>query len=47
MRDNRFEDSGEGKQRIGIRTHPEAQGAKINNNCFVNMVSEVLATKSQ
>ena len=46
MRDNRFEDSGEGKQRIGIRTHPGAQGAKINNNCFVNMVSEVLATKS-
>ena len=46
MRDNRFEDSGEGRQRIGIRTNSGARGTKMSNNCFVNMANEVLANDS-
>ena len=41
IRDNQIEDSGEGKQEVGIKIEGEARGAVMEGNTFVNMETEI------
>jgi nitrous oxidase accessory protein NosD len=41
IRDNQIEDSGEGKQKVGIQIEREARGTVMEGNTFINMESEV------
>lgn len=41
IRDNQIEDSGEGKQKVGVRIEQEAEGTVIEGNTFINMETEV------
>ena len=42
IRDNRIEDSGGEKQKVGIAIEREARGTVIEGNTFVNMESDVV-----
>ena len=47
LRDNLFDDSGEGRQKIGIQVSAEAEGTQIVGNTFSGMVQEVVELSSQ
>ena len=42
IRDNRIEDSGEEKQKVGIVIEREARGTVIEGNTFINMQSDIV-----
>lgn len=45
LRGNRFEDSGQGIQKIGIRLSAEAEGVELADNSFVHMREEIVHKK--
>ena len=42
IRDNRIEDSGSERQKVGIMIEREARGTVIEGNTFINMESDVV-----
>jgi polygalacturonase len=42
LRNNRFEDCGTGKQKIGVRISAEAQGTIIEGNAYTGMVEDIV-----
>jgi hypothetical protein len=46
LRGNRFEDSGQGVQKIGIRLSAEAEGVELQDNSFFQMREEIVHKKA-
>ena len=44
IRDNCISDSGQGRQRIGIRVGPQARDIRTNNNNFANLAEEIVSS---
>ena len=42
LRNNRFEDCGTGKQKIGVRISADAQGTIIEGNAYTGMVEDIV-----